>query len=134
MITSIKISEGPGTIWRSNPGPPALRLLVGEPLSIAFMPASPRCCPAPEWRARGRWAMGFESSIAGAAAGACGYAARVIEGRCTARPAAPGSAGTDACGQRGAATNGAAVARTYTRRGNGATGRGAPCGGARAQK
>jgi hypothetical protein len=39
--TSIKISEGPGIDLAIYPGPPALRLPVGEPLGIAFMPA--RC-------------------------------------------------------------------------------------------
>ncbi len=39
VATSIKISEGPGTIWPSTPDPRPLRLLVGEPFSRAFMPA-----------------------------------------------------------------------------------------------
>jgi len=76
--------------------------------------------------------MGFESSIAGAAAGAYGCVVRVIGGRCIARPTAPGSAGTDRCVLRGVATKRAVAARTTTQRGNGVTGRGAPCGGGRA--
>jgi hypothetical protein len=44
---SIKISEGPGTIWPSTPDPRPLRLLVGEPFSRAFMPARPGAVQRP---------------------------------------------------------------------------------------
>jgi hypothetical protein len=47
VAPSIKISEDPGTIWPSTPGPRPLRLLVGEPFSRAFMPARPGAVQRP---------------------------------------------------------------------------------------
>jgi hypothetical protein len=73
--------------------------------------------------------MEFGSSIAGAAAGGCACVVRVIEGRCIAPLAAPGSGGADACGRPVSVIKRAVVARVYMRRGNGVTGRGARCGG-----
>jgi hypothetical protein len=91
----------------------------------------PQCCPAPGGRARGRCRGRFGSLIAGAAASGCACVARVTEGKCIARRTAPRRAGLPRCARPMSGTKKAAVARTYTRTGNGATGHGARCGGAR---
>jgi hypothetical protein len=92
---------------------------------------SPRCCPAPGGRARGRCRRRFGSLIVGAAAGGFAYAARVTEGKSTAGRTAPRAAGRRICVWPVPATKRLGAARTYTRTGNGDTGPGAGCGGAR---
>jgi hypothetical protein len=132
---SVKISEGPGSlIWRSNPGPPAVTEALRRAVQHSLYARSPRCCPAPGGRARGRCRRRIGSLIAGAAAGGFACAAGVTEGKSTAGRAVHGSAGRRPCGRRVDGIKGAAVARTYTRTGNGGTGHGARCGGARGSK
>lgn len=132
---SVKISEGPGSlIWRSNPGPPAVTEAFRRAVQHSLYARSSRCCPAPGGRARGRCRRRFGSLIAGAAASGCACVADVTAGNCIARRTAPRRAGRLACGRPVSDTKKAAVARTYTRPGNGATGHGGRCGGARAPK
>ena len=95
------------------------------------MPARPGAVQRPVGGRVGGAGWRFGSSIAGAAAGACACAARVTEGRSTARETAPSSVGRRICGRPAPATKRLGVARTYMRIGNGVIGPGARCGGAR---
>lgn len=128
---SVKISEGPGHDWPSYPGPPAVTVAWRRAVQHSLYACSPRCCPAPGGRARGRCRRRFGSSIAGAAAGAPACAARVTEARSTAGRTAPSSVGRRICEWPAPVTKRLGVARTTMRIGNGDTGPGAGCGGAR---
>jgi len=133
-IASVKISEGPGLDWPSNPGPPAVTVAWRRAVQQSLYACSPRCCPAPGGRAGGRCRRRFGSLIVGAAAGAFAYAARVTEAKSTAGGAAPSSVGRRICERPERATKRLAVARTYTRTGSGGTGAVARRGGARKPK
>jgi hypothetical protein len=135
MVTSIKISEGPGVlIWRSNPGPPAVTVAWRRAVQQSLYARSPRCCPAPGGRVRGRCRKRFGSSIAGVAGGEPACAARVTAGRSTAGRAAPSSVGRRICGSPAHATKRLGAARTYMRLGNGDTGPEVGCGRGRTKK
>jgi hypothetical protein len=127
-----RLNEGPGVlIWRSNPGPPAVTVAWRRAVQHSLYACSPRCCPAPGGRARGRCGRRFGSLIAGVAADGCACAARVTEARSTAGRTALRSVARRIYEWPAPVTKRLGVARTYTRIGNGGTGPGARRDGAR---
>jgi hypothetical protein len=126
--------RGPGSRLASYPGPPAVTVAWRRAVQHSLYACSPRCCPGPGGRARGRCRRRFGSLIADAAASGCACVAGVTEDRCIARRTAPRRAGRRRCGRPASGTKEAAVARITTRSGNGGTEHGARCGGARTKK
>jgi hypothetical protein len=90
--------RGPGHDLAIYPGPPAVTVACGRAVQQSLYACSPRCCPAPGGRARGRCRMRFGSSIADGAGGEPVCATRVTAGRSIAGRTVPSSVGRGICG------------------------------------